>query len=142
MRHKTGYRVGNKCCAINSGTEDLFYCFVLMKMYQLHFPSQIKSTTPFVLVLFEATFTLFFKVKGHNEDTKQWENQGFFTLFFCLMIEGPRSGFVPRANDSGFERPKSIQILIRNTAVRFSKILTCVLELRLLAEKTASWSYP
>ena len=63
MRHKTGYRVGNKCRAINSGTEDLFYCFVLMKMYQLHIPFQIKSTTPFVLVLFEATFTLFFKDK-------------------------------------------------------------------------------
>jgi hypothetical protein len=49
-RHETCYRVGKKLPAIlNSGTDDLLFCFVLMEMYQLHFPFQTKCTTPFVL---------------------------------------------------------------------------------------------
>jgi hypothetical protein len=39
----------NVVLLLNSGTENFFYCFVLLEMYQLHFPFQIKSTTPFVL---------------------------------------------------------------------------------------------
>jgi hypothetical protein len=42
---KTGHKVGNKCRAIIiSGNRGFIYCFVLMEMYQLHFPFKIKSS--------------------------------------------------------------------------------------------------
>jgi hypothetical protein len=66
------------------------------------------------LLLFEATFTSFFKDKKSKESQNS-KNQGF-SYNFCMMIEG--SGSIPLTSGSGSGRPKNmwIRIRIRNTA--------------------------
>jgi hypothetical protein len=67
------------------------------------------------LLLFEGTFTSFFKDKSQKEVTKQKESMFFF---FCLMIEG--SGSKPLTNGYGSRRPKNIRSRVRNTAKNYS----------------------
>ncbi len=82
----------------------------------------------FCLLLFEATFTSFFKDKKSQNSM----NQGF-SYYFCLMIEG--SGSVPLTNGSGFGsgRPKNIRILRIQIRIRVRN--TCVLEEQLLRKE-------
>jgi hypothetical protein len=74
----------------------------------------------FCLLLFEGTFTSFFKDKSQKESQNN-RNQGF-SYYFWLMIEESGSGSVPLTNGSGSGRPKNmwirwirIRIRIRNT---------------------------
>ncbi len=76
------------------------------------FKTAIKKMSTFFLlnsVLFESTFTSFFKIKIHKNSRNK-----SFSYYFCLMIEGSGAGDGPRTN--GFGRPKNIRIRIRNTA--------------------------
>jgi hypothetical protein len=67
----------------------------------------------FCLLLFEDTFTSFFKDKKVITKLQNSRNQDF-SYYFCLMIEG--SGYL--TNGSGSRKPKNIRILrIRNTAL-------------------------
>jgi hypothetical protein len=92
----------------------------------------------FCIVLFEGTFTSFFKDKKSKRSHKTVENQGF-SYYFCLMIEGSRSGAgsgsIPLTigSGSGSLWPKNmwiwwirirIRIRIRNTALNVSQIYT------------------
>ncbi len=85
----------------------------------------------FCILLFEGTFTSFFKgftvVKKKSQNSR---NQGF-PYYFCLMIEESgagsvaRSGSIPLTTGSGSRRPKNtwirwIRIRIRNTARKYS----------------------
>ncbi len=54
----------------------------------------------FCLLLFEGKFTSFFKDKKSQRSHKTLEIKGF-SYYFCLMIEGARSGSVPLTNGSG-----------------------------------------
>ncbi len=65
----------------------------------------------FCLLLFEATFTSFFKDK---KDIKKSQNSGTqgFSYYFCLMIEGLRAWSV-LCNGSGAGKPKHIRIRLR-----------------------------
>ncbi len=77
----------------------------------------------FCLLLFEGTFTSFFKVKKVKKKSQNSRNQGF-SYYCCLMVEG--SGSVPLTNGSGSRRPKNIRIRrirIRNTAIHTSKMV-------------------
>jgi hypothetical protein len=85
---------------------------------------QIKIIRFFCILLFEGTFTSFFKIKGHKEVT----NQVFF-YYFCFMIEGSGSGSIPLTNGSGSgsRMPENmwirwirirIRIRIRNTVLK------------------------
>ncbi len=77
----------------------------------------------FCFLLFEATFTSFFKDKKSKRVTNI-RNQGF-SYYFCMMIEGSGSGsragsgsgYIPLTSGSGSGRPKNmwIRIRIRNT---------------------------
>ncbi len=57
------------------------------------------------LLLFECTFTSFFKVKK-SKSHKSTRNQGF-SYYFSLMIEGSGYGTTPLTNGSGYTRPKT-----------------------------------
>jgi hypothetical protein len=65
----------------------------------------------FCLLLFEATFSSFLKIKSHKEVTHK--DIGF-SYYFCLMIErsgaGSRAGSQPQTNGSGSgsRRPKNV----------------------------------
>jgi hypothetical protein len=69
------------------------------------------------LLLFEATFTSFFKDKKSKRVTKYRgiRNQGF-SYYFCMMIEGSGSragsgsGSIPLTSGSGSGRPKNMWI--------------------------------
>ncbi len=78
----------------------------------------------FCLLLFEATFTSFLKIKSQKESQNS-RNRGF-SYYFCMMIEGSGSGSragsgsIPLTSGSGSGRPKNmwirwIRIRIRNT---------------------------
>jgi hypothetical protein len=80
----------------------------------------------FCLLLYEGTFTSFFKDK---KTKRSYKTVGIkvFSYLFGLMIEesgsGSRSGSIPLTSKSGSERPKNmwvrwfrIRIRIRNTA--------------------------
>jgi hypothetical protein len=67
----------------------------------------------FALLLFEATFTSFFKERGQRSYKNAKESR--FFLLFCLMIEGSGAG-------SG--RPKNIRIRILN-ADNKAKFFAC-----------------
>ncbi len=72
------------------------------------------------LLLFEGTFTSFFKDKNQKESQNS-RNQGF-SYYFCMLIEGSRS--IPLTNGSGSGKPKSMWtrwIRIRNTALKGPK---------------------
>jgi hypothetical protein len=72
----------------------------------------------FCLLLFEGTFTLFFKDKKSQNS----KNQGF-SYYFYMMIEG--SGSIPLTNGSGSERPKkNMGIRIRNTGEKLVILAT------------------
>ncbi len=86
-------------------------------LFFFHWPSRRREKTNlkkvFCLLLFEGTFTLFFKDKKSKRSHKTVVFIGF-SYYFCLMIEGSGSG-------SGSRRPQNIrmrQIWIRNTALR------------------------
>ncbi len=73
----------------------------------------------FCLLLFEATFTSFFKDKKVQRKSHNSRNRGF-SYYFCLMIEGSGSGSIPQTSGTGSGRPKNmwirwIRIRIRNT---------------------------
>jgi hypothetical protein len=57
----------------------------------------------FCLLLFEGTFTSFFKDKKNQQKSQNSRNQGF-SYYFCLMIEG--SGSIPLTSGYGSGRPK------------------------------------
>jgi hypothetical protein len=65
----------------------------------------------FGLSLFEGTFTSFFKDKKSKRSHKT-AGIKVFSYYFCLMIEGSGSGFIPltRGSGSGSRRPKNIWI--------------------------------
>jgi hypothetical protein len=76
----------------------------------------------FCLLLFECTFTSFFKEKIQKESQNS-RNQGF-SYYFCMIIEGSESGSgsIPLTNGSGSgsRRPKNMWIRwirIRNTVI-------------------------
>ncbi len=79
----------------------------------------------FCLLLFDSTFTSFFKIKSQKEVTKQYLGiKGFLTIF-AWVIEGSGSwsGSIPLTNGSwsGSRMPKNIRIRrirIRNTALK------------------------
>jgi hypothetical protein len=99
--------------------------------YFHHWPPRSQQKTNFFykffcILLFEGTFTSFFKDKKSKKNSQNSKNQGF-SYNFCLMIEGSGSGSIPLTNGSGFgsRRPKNmwirwirirIPIRIRNTA--------------------------
>jgi hypothetical protein len=97
----------------------------------------------FYLLLSEATLTSFFKDKKSKRVTKYGSrNQGFFSYYFCMMIEGSGSragsgsGSIPLTSGSGSGRPKNmwirwIRIRISNTALEDDDLLR-VLDLLLL----------
>ncbi len=61
------------------------------------------------------SYAKFCKKKSQNS-----RNHGF-SYYFCLMLEGSRSGSIPLTNGSGSRRPKNMWIpwiRIRNTAVK------------------------
>jgi hypothetical protein len=65
--------------------------------YFRHRPSRCQQKTNFLfnffcLLLFEDTFTFFSKIKSQKE-SQNISNQGY-SYYFCMMIEGSRSGFV------------------------------------------------
>ncbi len=66
-----------------------------------------QKTNFFFLLLFEGTFTSFFKDKKSNSHNSR--NQGF-SYYFCLLIEGSGSGSIPLTNGSGSGsgRPKNM----------------------------------
>jgi hypothetical protein len=67
------------------------------------------------LLLLEGALISFFKGKKSKISNKTVRNQGF-SYYFCLMIEGSRSGAgarsgsgsMPPTNGSGSRRPKNI----------------------------------
>ncbi len=80
----------------------------------IHWPSINFFKKFFCWLLFEGTFTSFFKDEKSKRSHK-WKNsrnQGF-SYYFCLMIEGSGSGSIPLTNGSGSRRPKNIRIRIR-----------------------------
>jgi hypothetical protein len=72
-----------------------------------------KMSKFFCLLLFEGTFTSFFKDKKSERNHKTVPRNQSISYYFCLMIEGSGSGFVPLTTGSGSRRPKNIRI--RNT---------------------------
>ncbi len=94
--------------------------------YFRHWPSRCQQKTNFltqffllITVLFEGTFTSFFKDKSQKESQNS-RNQGF-SYYFCMLIEGSGagSGSIPLTSGSGSGRPKNLWIRwirIRNTA--------------------------
>jgi hypothetical protein len=75
-----------------------------------HGPSRRQQTTKFKikffwLLLFEGTFTSFFKDKKVQKKSQNNRNQGFSYLF-CLMIEGSGSIHLTNGSDSGSGRPQ------------------------------------
>ncbi len=65
----------------------------------------------FCLLLFEGTFTSFFKdkkSKRSHKTLKTVRSKVYFSYYFCLVIEG--SGSIPLTNRSGSGRPKNIRI--------------------------------
>ncbi len=104
--------------------------------YFRHWPSRCQQKTNFYflflicLLLFEGTFTSFFKDKSQKESQNS-RNQGF-SIYFCMMIEGSgsraRSGSIPLTSGSGSGKPKNmwirwirIRIRIRNTGAKRGK---------------------
>jgi hypothetical protein len=80
-----------------------------------------KSFPAYYLVLFEGTFTSFFKEKKGQKKSQNSRNQGF-SYYFCLMIES--SGSIPLTSGSGSGRPKNMWIQwirIRNTGDKDKK---------------------
>ncbi len=75
----------------------------------------------FCLLLFECTFTSFFKDKCQKESQNR-RNQSF-SYYFCMMIEG--SGSIPLTSGSGSTRPKNMWI--RNTALQYFDLNTRLL---------------
>ncbi len=74
----------------------------------------------FGLFLFEGTFTSFSKDKKSKRSHKTSKIKFFLRYYFCLMIYGSGSGFIPLTNGSwsGSRRPKNIRIWrirVRNT---------------------------
>ncbi len=70
----------------------------------------------FCFLLFEGTFTSFFKDKK-SKRSHETVGQGF-SYYFCLMIKESGSGSIPLTNGSGSGRPKNMWIRwvrIRNT---------------------------
>ncbi len=81
----------------------------------------------FCWLLFESTFTSFFKDIKSIKVTKQSRRNQGFSYYFCLVIEGSGSGSgagswsIPLTYGSGSRRPKNIwirriRIRVRNTA--------------------------
>ncbi len=71
----------------------------------------------FCLLLFEGTFTSFFKDKKSKRSHKTVEIKGGFSYYYCLMIEGSGSGSIPLTSGSGSGKSMWIRwIRIRNTA--------------------------
>jgi hypothetical protein len=64
-------------------------------------------TNFFCLILFEGTFTSFFKDKKSKRVTKNSRNQGF-SYYFCMMMEGSGSGSKPLTKGSGSGGPKNM----------------------------------
>jgi hypothetical protein len=60
----------------------------------------------FCFLLFEVTFTSFFKEKKIQKKSQNSRNQGF-SNYFCLMTERSGSGSKPLTNGSGSGRPKT-----------------------------------
>ncbi len=95
--------------------------------YFRHWPSRRQLKTNFwkkflCYLLFEDTFTSFFKDKKSKRSHKAEGNKVFLTIF-CLVIEGSRSIALTNGSGFGSRRPKNIrirriQIRIRNTAVK------------------------
>ncbi len=80
--------------------------------YFRHWPSRRQQKTNlkkrfFCLLLFEGTFTSFFKDEKCKRSHKTVGIKVFFTIF-CLMIEGSGSGSL--TNESGSGRPKKMWI--------------------------------
>jgi hypothetical protein len=55
------------------------------------------------------------KIKRHKEVTKK-RNQ-FFSSYFCLMMEGSLSGYIPLNNGSGPKNLRNLQIWNRNNGL-------------------------
>ncbi len=73
------------------------------------FISNLQDASKFLcLLLFEGTFTSFYKDKSHKMSQNR-RNQGF-SYYFCFMMEGSGSGFVPLSNGSGSRRSKNIRM--------------------------------
>ncbi len=103
----------------------------------------------FWLLLFEGTFTSFFKDKSKKK-SQNIKNQ-CFSYYFCLMIEGsgagPGSRSISLTNGSGSGRPKNIWILrirILNTAVYIEYCTYAAFLLALVSKYVVSiyqWRY-
>ncbi len=120
-----------------------FYCH--------HWPSrcQQKNTLKkkfFCILLFEGTFTSFFKGKKSKRSHKTVDPG--FSYYFCLMIErsgaGAGSGSIPLTNGSGSwsRRPKNtwIRIRIRNTALWYLVPVDILLFYFQLGISDVAWS--
>ncbi len=83
--------------------------------------SQFFSPKFFCLFLFEGTFTSFFKDKKFLKKSLNSRNQGF-SYFFCLVIEGSRSGSgsgsIPLTDGSGSGSRRSKNMRIRWIRIR------------------------
>jgi hypothetical protein len=56
-----------------------------------------------------------FSKKNSQKELQNTRNKGF-SYYFCMKIEGSRSGSIPLTSGSGSGRPKNMWIRIRNTA--------------------------
>jgi hypothetical protein len=74
-----------------------------------------KSFFLLIRVLFEGTFTSFFKDKK-SKRSHRTNRINVFSYYFCLMTEGSGSGSIPLTSGSGSRRLKNMWIRIRNTA--------------------------
>ncbi len=82
---------------------------LLFSSLTFNMPAKNKFLTQFfLLLLFEGTFTSFFKDKKSKKSQNSW-NQGF-PYYFCMMIEGSGSGSIPLTSGSGSGRPKNMWI--------------------------------
>jgi hypothetical protein len=82
-----------------------------------------QQTHFFGRLLFEGTFTSFFKNKKIIKESQNSRNQ-CFSYYFCLMIEGLGSGSGSVTNGSGSGRPINIWILRIRIGIRIRNTVT------------------
>jgi hypothetical protein len=109
-------------CSLQCSGSMTFWCGPDPSFFH-HWPSRYQQKTNFFqkffcIVLFEGTFTSFFKDKKSKEVKKLYKSRFFYN--FCLKIEGSGagggSGSIPLTSGSGSLWPKNMWIRIRNIA--------------------------
>jgi hypothetical protein len=76
----------------------------------------------FCLLLFQASFTSFFKDKKVIQKSQSSRNQ-VFSYNICMIMEGCKAGAVPGTNISGSGRPKKTYVSYGSGSATLIKIL-------------------